>query len=305
MNATYLGEVVRQQRKMLGLSQELVCEGLCAVMTLSRFESGKQTPSRDCVTAILQRLGLPDDRYYAHLTQAEARLVRLRKETLAYCGQFEQALGENRQQARMNAMEKLQELEHCIKADDQINQQFILGTRVILDVYPPPKQLQVLVDAIRLTSPKFDLDKLENCLYCTDEIAIINQIAVRYARCGERKKAIDIYRQLLDLMQKRTANHDYLNLITFNYALQLGLEKRLNEALKISKLGQQACIQQGNYSLLPRFLHIDAECYYLMGENNKVVELCRSAYYIYGAILDSRNQELLKTDVSEQFHLML
>ena len=78
MEIKYLGEVVREQRKLLGLRQELVCEGLCTPMTLSRFESGRQTPSRDCVVAILQRLGLPDDQYYAQLTKEETQLSRLK-----------------------------------------------------------------------------------------------------------------------------------------------------------------------------------------------------------------------------------
>ena len=43
MRIKYLGEAVREQRKLLGVPQELVCEGLCTIMTLSRFESGKQT----------------------------------------------------------------------------------------------------------------------------------------------------------------------------------------------------------------------------------------------------------------------
>ena len=304
MKVKYLGEIVRQRRKMLGISQEQVCEGLCTPMTLSRFESGRQTPSRDCVEAILQRLGLPVNRYYAQLTKPETQLTRLKKEVRACCGQVEQTLGEEQQQARMNALEKLCDLERCVKEDDRISRQFILGMKVILETHPPQKQLEMLMEAIRLTSPRFDPDAIGNCLYCENEVAIINQIAIHYAFCGQSGKAIDVYNQLLKLVQKRTPNHNYLTLIAYNYALHLASEKRWEESLEVSELGRQACIEQGNYSMLPGFLHIEAECYYFMEKLNRSLELYQSAYHIYGAVMDTRNQKVLITDVKERFNLV-
>lgn len=305
MRIMYLGEVVRRRRKMLGLPQEIVCEGLCTPMTLSRFENGQQTPSRDCVIAILQRLGLPDDRYYAQLTRTEEQLILLRKEALAYCSQFEQALGEEKQQARMNALKKLDDLERCVKEDDHINQQFVLGMKVTLETYPLQEQLEMLMKAIRLTSPRFDLEEISNCLYCTNEVAIINRIAIRHALCGQRRKALDIYGQLLKIVLKRTPDLSCLPLIPYNYALHLALEKRWEEALEISELGRQICIRQGSYCMFPGFLHIEAEGYYFMEEIERSVELYRSAYHIYGAIMDTKNQETLAIDAKERFNLTL
>lgn len=305
MKTMYLGDVVRQQRKSLGLSQEMVCEGLCATMTLSRFESNQQTPSRDCVMAILQRLGLPDDRYYAQLTKKETKIDRLRKEARAYFSQFEQTVGDEQQQACTNALKKLRSLERCIKKEDHINQQFILGMRADLEAHSPRKQLEMLMDAIHRTSPRFDLDHLSSCLYCEDEVVIISRIAIVESRHGQRKKAIDIYRQLLTLVLKRTPNHSCLPLIAYNYTLYLALEKRWEEALKIAEFGREACLKQGHYHLFPGFLHIEADCYYWMGKLSKSAELYSSAYYIYGAIGDTNNQNVVKTVAEERLNLLL
>lgn len=302
MRVRYLGEAAREQRKLLGVRQELVCEGLCTTMTLSRFESGRQTPSRDCVAAILQRLGLPDDRHYAQLTRRETQLVRLRKETIAYCSQFEQARGDERQKVRMDALEKLRSLERCVKADDHINQQFILGAKVTLRAYPPQEQLGVLMEAIRLTSPRFDPNDLGRCLYSTGEVVIINQLALHHSFCGQSEKAIDIYRQLLKLLLKRTPDHSCLYLVAYDYAWCLASANRLKEALEISQIGRQACIQRGYYRILPRFLHIEAECRYLMDEVMASRELYQSAYHIYKATMDITNLEILKADVAERFN---
>lgn len=305
MKVIYLGRVVWEQRNLLGLPQELVCEGLCTPMTLSRFESGRQTPSRDCVVPILQRLGLPDDRFYAQLTKAETQLVRLRNEVVACCSQFEQAFGEDRQQARMNALEKLHDLERCVKADDRINQQFILRIKVTLGTYPPQKQLEMLMEAIRLTSPRFDPDEISKCLYCTNELVLISKIAIRYASCGQPGKAIDIYEQLLKYVLKQSPNHECLHLIAYNYARYLTSEKRLGEALEVAKIGQRVCIKRESHFLLPGFLYIEAECHYLMGETSRSLELYQSAYHLYGAIMDTKNQEILKADVKKRFDLAL
>lgn len=304
MKVKYLGKAVRQRRKEMDVSQGMVCEGLCTAMTLSRFESGQQTPSWDCTVAILQRLGLPDDQICAQLTREETRLVLLRKEVYALCGRFEQSLGEEREQARIQTLEKLRDLERSIKKDDHINQQFIWGMQASLDPHFPRKCLEMLMDAIRLTSPRFDLDKISNCLYCAEEVNIINKIAINYFRCEQHRKAIDIYAQLLKLVLKRTPDHKYLPLIAYNYARYLASEKRLEEALEILELGRNICIRQEHYYLLPKFLHMEAGCSYLTGESARSEEFYRSAYHIYGALTNTKDQETLKAAAKEHLNLV-
>ena len=41
MKEVFLGEVIRQRRLELGLTQEELCEGICEPMTISRFEIGR------------------------------------------------------------------------------------------------------------------------------------------------------------------------------------------------------------------------------------------------------------------------
>lgn len=303
MKVKYVSEVVRQRRKELNVSQGMVCEGLCTAMTLSRFESGQQTPSWDCAAAILQRLGLPDDQICAHLTWEETQLMLLRKEVFACCGRFEKALGEEREQARIQTLEKLRDLERCIKKDDRINQQFFQMIQIALGQFSLQNRLELLMETIRLTSPRFDLNELSKCLYCANEVMIIGQIAITYSRWGQHKKAIDIYGQLLNLLLKRAPNHEYLPLIAYNYARNLVFEDRFEEALEISELGRQICIRQEHYNLLPKFLHVEAGCRYLTGGASRSEEFYRSAYHIYGALANTKDQKVLK--IAAEMHLNL
>ena len=83
MKEIFLGEFIKQRRLELGLTQEQLCEGICEPMTISRIENGRQTPSRNRINALLQRLGLPDDRYYALLSKNEAEVAGLQREIIS------------------------------------------------------------------------------------------------------------------------------------------------------------------------------------------------------------------------------
>ena len=72
MKNVFLGEYIKQRRLDLGLTQEQLCDGICEPMTLSRLENGKQTPSRNRINALLQRLGPVS---YTHLTLPTNREV--------------------------------------------------------------------------------------------------------------------------------------------------------------------------------------------------------------------------------------
>lgn len=57
-----LGTYIKKHREELGMSQEDLCGGLCAVSTLSRIENNQQDPSRRLTMSLLERLGLPRDK---------------------------------------------------------------------------------------------------------------------------------------------------------------------------------------------------------------------------------------------------
>ena len=165
---------MKQRRLELGLTQEQLCEGICEPMTISRMENGRQTPSRNRINALLQRLGLPDDRYFALLSKREEEIAALQKEIIACSVQRNTAHG----------WELLAQLEQITEPDDHVTRQFILRSKVILGKaegqYSAEKQLQMLMEALRMTVPHFDLEEISSGLYSFEEVKIINQIAGVY-----------------------------------------------------------------------------------------------------------------------------
>ena len=188
------------------------------LMTLSRLENGKQTPSRNRINALLQRLGLPDDRYFALLSKNELEMEALQKEIVA-CNVTEKV---------PEGFEKLAQFEKLADPDDQISQQLALRSRVLLGRldgrYTPLEQIDLLMQAIQLTVPRFDLESIESFLYTRDEITIINQIGLAYSDAGQNKKAAEIYYQLLKYVRKHfEGNHNIYRGVAFGpFIIMLG-----------------------------------------------------------------------------------
>lgn len=313
MREMFLGEAIRQRRMDLGLTQEELCEGICDTVTISRIENGRQTPSRNRINALLQRLGLPDDRYYALLSKHETELDSLREELHHRTTYFEKTSDEMRNSVRLRALETLQELEAIMDADDQITRQQILSNRATLGnadgPYSCEERLELLMEAIHLTVPRFDPKDICGRRYSTDETRIINQIAIAYAMAGQRNESINIYEQLLNYVQKnnqRLARYaGQLSMIAYNYSIELALEKRYEEAIELAELGRRTCVEYGHYQFLPGHLAVMAECYYFMNETEKSTDLYLQAHFLYKAIGDNHNLKIIDAEIKERLKIAL
>lgn len=298
-----IGEVIRQRRIELGLTQEELCEGIYEPPTMSRIETGRQTPSRTKLNVLLQRLGLPDDRYYALLSDNETKIADLQKEIVS-CN----VLGKEKK-----GLEMINELEEIADPQDTTIQQFILRSKVILGKlengeikpYSFEQKLEILFQAIHLTSPRFNIEEIDRGLYGLDEVKVINQIALTYSRNDEHKKAIDIYYQLLRYIKKHFQNilqsGGLLPLVCYNYARELDLVKRYEYALEIAQLGWQACVQYGQYRNLPVIIALMAECYHFLNDDNKSIEYYRQAYYIHKAIGNEKSIGVIMSETKKYF----
>ena len=311
MEQFLIGEYIRRRREDLGITQAQLCEGICEPATLSRLENSKQAPSYHLINTLLQRLGLPGNRYFALLNQRETDIENLRKEISNDEIAFERASDEDRPRVRAQALERLAKLERLMKPDDRITRQYILGAKAALGgpegPYSFEERLNLLMEAIRLTVPRFDLDELHLGRYSIEETTIINKIARTYSRAGQKRKAIDIYRQLLKYIEKndqelpRYAGH--FCLVAHNCAIALALEKRYDEAVELAERGWQTCTRYGNYLFLPGFLAILAECRYFMGQHEQSAKLYIQACCIYEVTGDQYSLRIIQAEMKERLGL--
>lgn len=313
MQEMFLGEAIKKRRLELGLTQEQLCEGICEPITVSRLENGKQTPSRNRINALLERLDMPADRFYALLSKKELDIDALQRQITAYNIQFEKASPENKPQVREQALKALQELESIMDADDNLSRQFILRSRVLLGTeegtYSFADKKRMLSEAIRLTAPYFDVDDISRGLYTTDEIKIINQLALAYANAGEHLEAIGIFTQLYKYIQKHFHNipltRAHLAMVAYNYARELSSVGQFRKAIEIAEAGQNACLDYGHYHALPSLLGIQADCYHRLKDDAKSRDYYLQAYYLMKITKDESNLEILKRKAKNEINLEL
>lgn len=311
MEEVIFGEFIKQRRKKLGLTQLQVCEGICEPITLSRLEHGRHITSDLRISALLGRLGLPDNRHLTVLSKREMEINNLQKAIQDEEVRFRRAGSNERPDVRERALKKLDSLERVAKKDNNLIQQYILGARACFGKpdgpYSPDERMDMLMRAIRLTVPRFDVDNIGQFRYSADETKLINQLAVTQSAAGNHKMALKIFKQLLEYVEHEDKNlpryAGHFCLIAHNYAIELAMDKQYNRAIALAKRGQQACTEHGHYQFLPGFLAILAECFFYKEEHEKSKQLYYQAYYIYKAVGDESNCSIIKREMKDRLNL--
>lgn len=307
MDEIMIGTCIKNRREALGMSQEELCEGYCSVSTISRIENNSQIPSRSLAKGLLGRLGLSDDLLAIMVDQKSTTTRILVKEISNDLIRYHRAQGEAHTRIQEQIKEKLLELEKIVKSKDRSAQQFLLAQKALLGGpegnYDSSSKLAMQLKAIQMTHPKFDPEDFQHSHYSMDETRLISQIADTYAEMGQRRRAIDMYRQLLRYVEKNDkvlngyANH--FCLLSHNYAIDLTLEKRYSEAIEIAEKGQEISREDGSYQYLPGLMAIQAECWYFLGQKEKSKKLYLQAYYTYVAFSDEKNQNAMRKEMKE------
>ena len=311
MQEVLIGEYMKNHREAHGMTQSELCAGICDPSTLSRLERGRQTPGRDTIYALLHRLGLPEDRVFVLVTEHDVEIRKLKQEIKAHMIEFEKADQGDRSRLREQILPELKRLEDITAEDDMINRQCILSAQVTLGTpdgpYPPAQRRRLLEKAIRMTVPGFSLDKVESFRYRLTEMTLINKLARTLSMEGKREEATDLYRRLLQNIEKNSCEmEDYgpiFCLVAYNYAINLTLAGEYNEALSLAERGQQTSIHYSDYLFLPGFLATQAECWFFLGNREKSVELYIRAGYLLDVIGNKYHLDILRKEMREHLKI--
>lgn len=308
MNRFMIGEYIRKQREAKEINQDDLCRGICNRSTLSRIERGRQEPSYYTLKVLLQRLGIPEERFQILMGPQEFEIEELQQEIVA----------DNVKHDFSSALKKIERLETLFQAEQQpVLQQFVLRVRALAGYekdgqhfdYDYSTQREMLTHALELTCAGIHLKNMGRFLLGEDEAKIINQIAITYSEEGNRRQAIEIYRQLIRYVQRNFAGCEVervlLPLTAYNYSRLLGLECRYEEAIEVAKLGRQCCVKYNRCRMLGGLLLNIAYCLHEMGEDERSRELLTQSYYVYKAMEKVRNCRDVQNYAKETFGMEL
>jgi len=311
MEEMLIGTYIKQKRLEKNWTQERLSEGVCDPATLSRIENNERPPSIRVAKALLQKMGFSSAPYLALLGRADIRAERMQKEIRDDSIRLRMAADAEQPRLQEQILKKLDKLERMCGEDDRFVRQFILNIRSSVGTaegpYSPEKRLEMLLEAIRLTVPDFDLGKISRFRYSVEEVMLVNQMARVYASVGNRKKAISILSRLLRYIEKNNQELDKFGgqfcLVAHNCAIYLTNEKEYEKAAELSRKGWDVCVEKGDYQFLPGFAAILAECVYFMGDRERSTDLYVQAYNLYKMLGDEANLAVMRREMKERLGL--
>ena len=307
MQGYNVGYYIRRIRQEKGISQEALYKGLCSRSTIHRIESGEQNPNFFTAINLLQRLGLDESSFLIPLGPRDFEICNLQKEIVALNAQsqFEQAL------------ERIDRLEKLVAPKEKLAQQFLLRSRALAGYwqdgkrlpYDYPTQRRMLLDALDITHPDFDLEKIERCLLSIEDIKSLNQIAITYSETGDRRFAIRIYEQLLRYPGQNLLNIDALlsvvPMLHYNCSRLLGLEKRFEEELEVAQTGYEICVKYNKARMMGGLLLNMACALHELGRQEESKQVFVDSYYAHRLMKNFKSCQLIQDYVKKIYNTEL
>lgn len=281
-----MGDAIREMRTRLGCTQEELSYGICTPGTLSRIENGREIVSKQVFEAICQRLPGIHHVWVSCDTKREMQRSKLCKLILLYLEQ------RDLQKAQKAIVEY-----HTLKAEaNPFCQQFALYTQAIYaaisgkekadmsnyqeDLKKNQEILEKLQQAMEITMPDYKerMQTPKKILFTYDELYILINMAIQYAKLGEAENAFRILYYLKEYLKTRPSDMTesvkvYLMLLGSLAWLQEN-QGDFQEAVKQCDAGIEICNVTGKYTLLPQLLCLKARCF-TASENLENARKCR------------------------------
>ncbi|MBR6647042.1 MAG: helix-turn-helix transcriptional regulator, partial [Clostridia bacterium] len=185
-----LGETIAKRRKLLGFTQEALCDGICAKKTLVRLEKGEGKTQTKIVMQLLKRLHLIGE--YLHRL-----IITDKRELLDTFDQFKYEVNMGEYEL---AEELLSELRKTIEKNT-LNEQTLKMSEQILLFYTKKidseEYVQKMKEVLQYTVPLHSASKGKEEFYLTDsEEMLVYHIAIGYKWAENYDKAYEVLHQL-------------------------------------------------------------------------------------------------------------
>ncbi|MGN0342571.1 MAG: helix-turn-helix domain-containing protein [Roseburia sp.] len=247
----FFGDMLRQARKELHMTQEELAFGICSVGTISKIENGTSVPRRRNYEALLQRVGKSSCMQQLQLSHAEAE-----QESLMY--EIQRCIADNAVERAGRLLKKHFPKE---KQPDALSRQFVQSMWAIVFSrrgMPPDEVMEMLNEALSLTGLNAEASMTLKRFYTFDEIIILNNIAIQYLRKKEYREAFLLWDGLRNYLEKRpvdaVAKGKVYPMILYNYALMCADMGMREQCQKLCHEGIRFCEKQGQMSTLPYLL---------------------------------------------------
>ncbi|HKL80828.1 MAG TPA: hypothetical protein VJ888_10390 [Mobilitalea sp.] len=300
-----IGSVIQYFRDSYGISQSILCRGLCSVTTLSRIEADEREADELLLETLLERLGKTPNQFELILTNLDYVLYQNREEIK------EQISNKNYDEA----YKLLDIYEKEAASKGSVHKQFIVASKAMLNEEKggaAEKTLELLMKAISYTVPDYKSLEIENIYLSNIEFIIMIQIIQKMIYIGTIDGAKKILFQLIayfDIhpsMEGNRALYPQLAIIACRLLIQ---ERKFSDALEICNKGLK--MNKGN-----RKLDYLGDLYLLQAqiteeilkshdkwnkENKECLKTYLQAYYVYEFCEEKTKTEEIRKHIQEEY----
>ena len=287
-----IGDLIEILRKKANMTQAELSEGICRRDKLARMESGELEINTYNAESFMQRLGRDVNQYFhTFLTVDEFNNKQMRDEINSRLVNLDYN----------EAEELLQTLKTKKSYQKGANLQFVMLSEASIfknkNGSANSEYFDRLVNAIKITKPKFDEKKVASYRLTYYEILLINGMAIHYCTSGKLSYGISLFERLRD-----SINESYVDeiekirtypLVLYNMSKYLSAANRYEEALELVDEGELLGVKHGRLNLLHNFAANRCYCLRELDKIEESVPYLALAYY--GSIIMGESNNQLKT----------
>lgn len=245
-----IGYLIKERRLELGITQEELADGICAVTTLSRIENGERVPSKNHFEMLIQRLGVSDIVFYTYVDRNTLYLHELKFKIRDLIAQG----------LHKEALELLNDYSSKADMSLRFEKQFVSLYRTLLDIdsISLNERLNKLNEAVSLTCPRYNDGFIPNLL-SYEEIIALNNIAVCYRQMGDYDKAISILSHIEKHYESGIVNREECiktqTMVLYNLSKCYGLAGKYDECIDVCDLGIKIACETGRCGCLSQLYY--------------------------------------------------
>ncbi len=281
-------EVLTSKRKIKGLTQEQLSNGICEPETLSRLLSGKQMPNQNTYRMLAKSLELDTERCRPYLSVEDYEVYEKQRTLGTYLQRREYALAE----------ELFQEIEKQLPQNIAKNRQFCLSMYGIIENrlgrMTWEERLQCLEESIKCTIPDYEKISLAQWTLCRQEVILLNSIANTYARMGDVNRALQILSDIINFYENSEVdilNHiETITMTIYNYTEWMGNCGKYAETIELYEKAIRMNVRVGRGKGLGGLLYGKAWNLKRINSGNikACQKYCRQAYYLASLMREER-----------------
>ena len=287
-----IGDLVKNRRLELKLTQAQVAEGICTRETISQLENNKTLPQLFVVVSVLDKLAI-DGHALLSIPSSKKDIYSLKKEAEIYTFIFNAEICPT--EGGKNLKEALGLLNNDMNIEENYKNFLLDFGYTHLYIYGEADQNLELAETrafsfLRKHRPNFDLSKIGTYYLTSNELSIINRLSYLYRLKNEPQTAIDILNKSKSFQESKNLNRDLRGLrpIYVNTIMHLAdtylVAHRFEEALDLVNMYYPRVKEHDSLRLVMKFLYTHCLALLNLGRKKEGTEIFEKICLLHSTV---------------------